>query len=237
MQVTCGSLDGHLQVVQVTCGSLDGHLQVVQVTCGSLDGHLQVVQVTCGSLDGHLQVVQVTCGSLDGHLQVVWVVCGSLDGHPHKLVVTCGSLDGHLPGCAGHVTTDGIIMPRTGTYFPNDSLCDEYYCKSSALHVFGNKYLPRIGTHHSSGYSSDSWSVCPNPSGRMTGYARHCFFRSPVSQTTDCQAGCCKLTAIAGSGGEVHRQAKSSYFFFIFQTPCVEIVQLFTYFCKLITHC
>ena len=167
--------------------------------------------------------MQVTCGSLDGRIL--------FRQHPAK------RLDGHLPGCAGHVTTDGIIMPRTGTYFPNDSLRDEYYCKSSALHVFGNKYLPRIGTHHLSGYSSDSWSVCPNPSGRMTGYARHCFFRSPVSQTTDCQAGCCKLTAIAGSGGEVHRQAKSSYFFFIFQTPCVEIVQLFTYFCKLITHC
>ena len=54
--------------VQVTCGSMDEHLQVVQVTCGNPDGHLQVVQVTCGSMDGNLHICAITCGSLDGYL-------------------------------------------------------------------------------------------------------------------------------------------------------------------------
>ena len=40
----------------------------VQVTCGSMDEHLQVVQVTCGNLDGHLHICAITCESLDGYL-------------------------------------------------------------------------------------------------------------------------------------------------------------------------
>ena len=40
----------------------------VQVTCGSMDEHLQVVQVTCGNPDGHLHKCAVTCGSMDGYL-------------------------------------------------------------------------------------------------------------------------------------------------------------------------